>query len=745
MSAPATAAAAQAAPSPAPEPIIEDLEHDPYLNLENTIIVDNLPNVDREKAEKFRMLLCKIFKNAIPGGIYLYFGENNATKSHAFITFRNPKDASDAVKLGQGYKIDKTHQIILNPFTDFRAYGDVPEVYEAPQQLPYVPKAPLWSHLFDPRGRDQYMIRFNDQFEAQWWDPVQLAQTAVTTKFEGALGGIWSPWGRFYATFHRQGVQLWGGADMGRVSRFLHPMVSMAVFSPCEKYLLTFCEILRDPQSRDKEAVTIITELETGKQLPGEPRPEGPRSNKSAMFLLLGGCAALHKGRPWVALQGSLVTHPGMGWTINMQTTPLRWSHDDKYLARVDSQAQTLHVYDVPAMNERVAKMDNLMEVTWSPSQNLMALWFCRKAEKPAVVKIVDPRDLSVLATKNIFDATKITLYWHEQGDYLCAQCDLQGKKAQAGTSLEIFRMRVRNLPCNSLVLPDRVTSVAWEPRGHHLAVVHGANTVRPDVAIYEVNGDRVLLKDSLLRRQVSCVSWSPMGEFMVLYLKGTGSLEFYSTKEHTVANQTHQFSTEAVWDPSGRFVASSVISTRESLDQGFQIYSYRGDLLHASARPRFALFQWRPRPPCLLSPEQQEAIRAAPHVKKFEEEDAAYRKGMADSKIARRTNMRTSFEAWRQSRAEAVRRLADFLAALPGGAPTGGDCEMEEEEVEELETTETVLGLVNEKGEDEVEAPAPDAEAPAASPSPSPAPEGQAASKAPAKEYTTSFPDDAD
>ena len=50
----------------------------------------------------------------------------------------------------------------------------------------------------------------------------------------------WSPKGTYLATFHRQGIVLWGGPSWKKVVRFEHPNVKLIDFSPNEKYITTW-------------------------------------------------------------------------------------------------------------------------------------------------------------------------------------------------------------------------------------------------------------------------------------------------------------------------------------------------------------------------------------------------------------------------------------------------------------------------------------------------------------------------
>src|SRR5437588_181488 len=50
----------------------------------------------------------------------------------------------------------------------------------------------------------------------------------------------WSPLGTYLATFHRQGIVLWGGPSWNKIIRFVHPGVKLIDFSLNERYLVTW-------------------------------------------------------------------------------------------------------------------------------------------------------------------------------------------------------------------------------------------------------------------------------------------------------------------------------------------------------------------------------------------------------------------------------------------------------------------------------------------------------------------------
>lgn len=84
----------------------------------------------------------------------------------------------------------------------------------------------LWHWMMDPRGRDQFVVRYQDATEICWNDAQRTqAEEVYKRSFwtESFVG--WSPHGSYLATMHRQGIALWGGPSFSRLVRFTHPDV----------------------------------------------------------------------------------------------------------------------------------------------------------------------------------------------------------------------------------------------------------------------------------------------------------------------------------------------------------------------------------------------------------------------------------------------------------------------------------------------------------------------------------------
>lgn len=270
------------------------------------------------------------------------------------------------------------------------------------------------------------------------------------------------------------------------------------------------------------------------------------------------------------------------------------------------------------------------------------------------------------------------------------------------------------------------MTAVAWEPDGTRLAVVHSATETRVSVSFYDMGavkgGKKVehlcasaglarwsaphaarphALPDTLTDRQCTHLHWSPAGRYLVLAGLGSpfnGTLEFVDVEERDVLAQAQHFmANEVHWDPSGRLLATAVTrdmfkdpTTREEMENGFQLWSMLGMNLYKQPQPHFFQFLWRPRPPLMLNDEEQEQVRTnlGKYVKRYKEEDKRAERRRRAEEMRERRAMRRKFLALmerrqRQWEAESTRRRE-----LRGGYASDDEYEVVEEVVLEPMTT---------------------------------------------------------
>ncbi|MFS7988390.1 putative transcription factor WD40-like family [Helianthus anomalus] len=318
-----------------------------------------------------------------------------------------------------------------------------------------------------------------------------------------------------------------------------------------------------------------------------------------------------------------------------------------------------ISVYDTESfglIDKKSIKVENVMDFSWSPTDSIFALFVPELGggNQPARVSLFQIPSKVELRQKNLFSVSDCKMYWQSNGEYLAVKVDRYTKtKKSTYTGFELFRIKERDIPIEVFELDnknDKVISFAWEPKGHRFAVIHGDNP-RPDVSFYSVKGGKVTKLTTLKQKQANALFWSPSGRFIILAgLKGfNGQLEFYNVDElETMATAEHFMATDIEWDPTGRYVATSVTSVHE-MENGFNIWSFNGKLLYRILKDHFFQFLWRPRPPSFLSPEKEEEIfkNLKKYSKKYDVQDQDISVLLSEQDREKRKQLKDDWERW--------------------------------------------------------------------------------------------------
>ncbi|KAF8642321.1 hypothetical protein AX16_009591 [Volvariella volvacea WC 439] len=663
-------------------------------SLDNVIVVDGVPVIDKSKLEKLLAKLSKEFsKKGVPvkpDDVFLPWDDaKGKSKGFAFIELRNVDDANLAISALHNHPFDAKHTFKVNRFTDIERYANLDETYVEPATEVYVPREHLRAWLTDPQGRDQYVTYRGDEVEIHWHGKPSQSEIAHKPDWKDFLYVAWSPLGTYIATIHRQGVRLWGGSSWKPQQRFAHPLVKLIEFSPRENYLVTWSNepivvpegAQQGPQyfSHDDEGNNVaVWDVKSGDLLrtfsthtDGEP----PSSRKQ------------------------------MQWPI------LKWSPDDKFVARI-TPGQMISVYELPTMGlhgKKSIKIEGVVDFEWCPfgdrdreeaertitngasgrgskkvRENMLAYWTPEVSNQPARVTLLSFPGREVLRQKNLFNVTECKLYWQNQGDFLCVKVDRHTKtKKSIFCNLEIFRVREKDFPVEVVEIKDTVMDFSWEPKGERFAIVSTSDpnlgnpgvTVKTDVSFYQLDrakNDFKLLR-TLANRTSNAIRWSPRGRHVVLATVGSSNkfeLEFWDLDFSAEGKEAqgkddwgssiqqlgaaeHYGVTDVEWDPSGRYLATSASAWTHTLENGYAIWDFRGQEIIKHIQDRFKQFIWRPRPPTLLTKEQQRTIRKnlKEYSRTFDEEDAAEESNVSAELIALRKRLVDEWNAWRALR----------------------------------------------------------------------------------------------
>jgi len=617
-------------------------------NFDAVIVVDGLPKVPIAKAEKLTHVVNTHFSRigAIQeDGLYMPVGDDEVTLGYAFIAFESAEIAQHALSLfKEGYPFDKAHLLKLFPYTDLQKYASWPEEYKKPEAPEFKAGPDLDSWLADPALRDQYLLRHGDNTEIYWCEGMVMnaqGTLAYDGERERQNGKIWcemytawSPQGSYLATFHRQGIALWGGEKFEKIMRFEHIDVQHISFSPNERFVFTW---------------------------------NGKDDNRDARSLI---CWDVKTGREMRSFKVSKQENDEPAeWPV------MKWSADDKYFARKTTNG--ISVFETETfrlVEKKPLKAKGIVHFEWSPSDPILAYWAPEVDNQPARVVLIDPATRQEVRSKNLFNVREVKLHWQNSGDFLCAQVLRHSKTGKTTfTNFEIFRMRDNMIPGEMIEMKDIVEAFAWEPSRERFALVHGENQHRLNVSIFSMgairNGAKVEKTFSIENKQVATLHWSPAGNNLILAGKSiNGNLEFWDIDEQTcTAEEEHFMCNEIAWDPSGRMVASIVtqpmfgsVAMKFQLENGFSVWNLFGESLRKEQMEHFYQFAWRPRPKTKLTEKEVNKIKnnLKTYIDRYSKDDEVRRKRLEASANKDRIEALSSFRnlvAARQAEAAKV------------------------------------------------------------------------------------------
>ena len=163
-----------------------------------------------------------------------------------------------------------------------------------------------------------------------------------------------------------------------------------------------------------------------------------------------------------------------------------KWSHDDKYFVRMSEAEGTLSIYETPSfglLDKKSIKVEGLKGFSWSPKDNILSYWVAEAKDVPARVVLLEIPSRNELRVKNLFNVADCKMHWQKSGDYLCVKVDRYSKLKREGNeskftglycNFEVFHMKGKQIPVDSVEIKENVHAFAWEPVGHKFAIIHG-------------------------------------------------------------------------------------------------------------------------------------------------------------------------------------------------------------------------------------------------------------------------------
>lgn len=591
--------------------------------MENVVVVDNIPKVAPARQEKLKTVIDKLFSTF--GDIvntYYPLDEDENTRGFAFLEYKNPESAEAAQKSMNNHRLDKSYTFAVNLFTDFVKFENVPEEWEPPTPQPYKVQNDLYNFLVEPDAYDQYCVAAEtapNSVQVQFWQNTLPEPTDLESRERFTDTFVkWSPLGTYIVTFHKPGVAIWGGSTYTKINKFPHPGTQFVDFSPCENYLVTY-----------------------------GPSPQGQK-------IIIWDIRSGQEKRSFVS--------DGM-----TSMSMFKWSHDDKYVARMGEEA--IHVYETPSfflLDMKSIKIAKLRSFSWSPTDNIIAYWVAESTHVPAKVTLINIPKKREIRTAILFNVANCKIHWQKSGDHLCVKVDRYSKskkdKKDADVkflgmyyTFEIFDMRLKDVPVDSVEIRDLVLAFSWEPTGSKYAIIYGEPN-NSSIRFYEVKkGQKPSLIKQMDKKMCTHLFWSPRGQFIVLANLTMGTFEFLDTNNDFIVmgSGDHFRASEVEWDPTGRYVVTGVSSWKVKEDTGYNMWTFQGRIVRRTMLKSFVQFLWRPRPQSLLSEAQQKEVKKnlKKYYPQFENKDRLRMTRASKELLEKRSQLREQFMEYRNKR----------------------------------------------------------------------------------------------
>jgi translation initiation factor 3 subunit B len=581
-----------------------------------SVFVLNIPRVDDKKFPKLEKVLNTLFGQS--GAFTMYMPINpeiGTTEGFAIMTYEDVEAAENAIKACDGMKLDAKHVFKVWKLDEFDGIVNHDGEEPTPDSIKISTSevSDLRDWMMDSLAREQFVCRFDQgDNEIYWHNSISnMAELEYDGEREKKGGKVWcdskvqwSPRGSYLATFHRPGVALWGAEKFQKRARFMHQDVKFIEFSPSEEYLLTWNG--KHAAEKDAESVRVWRIL-TGENVKSFHTPSfTPKGGEFPHFL---------------------------------------WSPDGRFLARCTDQA--IFVYDSqddfelitdPATEKKgpIKFPDGLQGFDWSPTESIISAWIPEKNNVPARLQLIRIPSRQEVAAKNLFSVRDATMHWHPEGKYLCVNAMRMSRTKKTGhTHLEIFRVKEKNCPIESVEIKETVKSFNWESGGNRFSILttdEAGHNLKVQFYALGANECKQVAKHDL-HAGISHVFWAPHGQYFVMAAIPGGDLMFGHLNENNKLDIMHKdehfLMTDVMWDPSGRYVISAVTQQmtagiRYQTEAGFQMWSFQGKSLYKTPKEKLYQLAWRPHPPSLLTEAKKADIKAnlKTYTKKYDSLD---------------------------------------------------------------------------------------------------------------------------
>eukprot|EP00835_Amoeboradix_gromovi_P007001 NODE_984_length_2554_cov_0.465580.p1 type:complete len:711 gc:universal NODE_984_length_2554_cov_0.465580:172-2304(+) len=157
---------------------------------------------------------------------------------------------------------------------------------------------------------------------------------------------------------------------------------------------------------------------------------------------------------------------------LDMIELKLKFTLDDHFMVYNDNNRLT--VFNLMANTSSTLDVSTSTFELQPTTKDHKLAYYCKGLQStPSRVCLVDLDTLSILKSKNLFNVTEAQLKFDPRGIFLLATLSKINKaKKVIGTALELFKLKDRGYPVESMELKSRVTCVEWDPKSSKLVII---------------------------------------------------------------------------------------------------------------------------------------------------------------------------------------------------------------------------------------------------------------------------------
>ena len=318
----------------------------------------------------------------------------------------------------------------------------------------------------------------------------------------------------------------------------------------------------------------------------------------------------------------------------------------------------------------------------------------------------------SIIREKNTFNVENVDLYFQSNVDYLAAVMVIRVTKKTTAYVLHIFRLKQPEIPIDIVEFPitEHILKFQWEPNGKYFAIIHTNDVlmVENSITFYKVTNKKIVKVITLTDRKLNSIFFAPNGQYCVLAGINTpynGQLEFYDVYNKTTLCQTDHYQCNNIqWDPSSRYVTSSIHETimmrggekyQYTFDNGYQIFTFQGDILTHQKIESLYQFNWRPRNQNIEFVPNHEMyqikdnLRSLGYYQKYEAEDAKIKESQISIAAKKKQTLK---EQWKQLRIRLTKNIPSVSQQSSKESADEQYVQVEYEELIEIDMIQVAL-----------------------------------------------------